>query len=183
MSQTIKSCFLDACNDKVEYFLEQLENENDETILEWYQDKEPLCEKLLEEFNNGDMLFDDVEQCYSTINHNIKHFQEMIRYLRECDDEYTYDGDVIKMFNLFTYKFMESCLGLGGMVMDDYIMDLICERLEELCDKINPVETQPPSDDETDEEDESDEDIEVPFNTDLIALEILHVEEELPPQQ
>jgi hypothetical protein len=60
-------------------------------------------------------------------------------------------------------------------------MDLINERLEELCDKINPVETEPATDDES--EDESDEDIEVPFNTELIALEILHVEEELPPQQ
>jgi hypothetical protein len=130
----------------------------------------------------------------------------MIKFIQVFDEDYTYDGDVVKMFKLYTYRFMRDSLRLDGTeIYDDDIMDLIDERLEELCDKINPVETQPPSDDEseTDEDenialiiaqareviaqtqidDESDEDIEVPFNTDLMAQEILEIEDELPPQQ
>ncbi len=130
----------------------------------------------------------------------------MIKFIQSYDEDYTYDGDVVKMFRLYTYRFMRDSLRLDGTeINDDDIMDLIQERLEELCDKINPVETQPPSDEESDDEEdeqialviaqareviaqaqndeESDEDIEVPFNTDLMAQEILEIEDELPPQQ
>jgi hypothetical protein len=216
MTQSMNSCFYDKCLPKIEEFLEQLENENDETILAWYEDKEELCEKLAEKFNTEDDIYYGEEDCFATINFKLKYFQEMIKFIQVFDEDYTYDGDVVKMFKLYTYRFMRDSLRLDGTeINDDDIMDLIQERLEELCDKINPVETQPPSDDEseTDEdeqialiiaqareviaqahidsdeesdediEEESDEDIEVPFNTDLMAQEILEIEDELPPQQ
>ena len=145
MTQSMNSCFYDKCLPKIEYFLEQLENENDENIIAWYKDNEELSDKLVDEFNN-ESIYDDEKDCFDTINNKLKYFQEMIENLKSFDEEYAYDGDVIKMFNLYTYRFMRDSLCLDGAgVMDDTILCLIVERLEELYNKIN-------SSDESEEE-------------------------------
>jgi hypothetical protein len=128
MPKSMNDYFYEICKDKIECCLEQLEDDDDDTFDNFVVDKEVLYERIIEEnFNQGDLFDSDVE-CQNLINNDVRILLDMIKYIKEeIDDDWSFGGDVVQMFHLFTYSWIRQNINMYE--------DIITEAIETECTK------------------------------------------------
>jgi hypothetical protein len=136
--------------------LEELEDVEDEIIQQYIDDPNMLRERVKEDFNQGDLYNTDID-CFITINNDVRIFQEMIEYMKKGYAEYTYDGNIVKLFHEFTYVWVQDRIDDEDMgfveLMDEELEKEMNKRFGENNDDENDEEIE----DQTDEESESEE--------------------------
>uniref|UniRef100_A0A6C0JPI9 Uncharacterized protein n=1 Tax=viral metagenome TaxID=1070528 RepID=A0A6C0JPI9_9ZZZZ len=130
LEEKLDDCFKDLLEKKLDEALREKVTESDEKLEEYIENIELLKSDIIEDYFNQEDLFYSAVDCYKQIKNNLKVFDEMLKFIQKMDEDYTYDGNIEKMFHIFLYLWASKNI----MECEDYDGPIM-EKLEEEIDE------------------------------------------------